>query len=69
MSAVSTTNVALGLELLIQLGLRLTELANALKTARAEGRDLTDAELQPFADAAGKSLSDLREEIARAKGG
>lgn len=63
------SNVALGLELLIQLTMRLQELATAIQKARSEDRTMTDEELQPFADAAGTSLNDLRAAITAAQEG
>lgn len=61
----STINLAL--DLVIALLSRASEVSAAIKKAQAEGRDLTDAELDSFVAANDEARAALVEAIARAK--
>jgi hypothetical protein len=63
----STTAVFAGLEILIQLIDRAAAASAIIKNARAEGRDVTSAELATLRAEGDQALADLDAAIAQAK--
>lgn len=63
----SSAAVFTGIELLIQLIDRAAAASTIIKTARAEGRDVTAAELQKLRQEGDAALVDLDAAIQRAK--
>lgn len=63
----SSAAVFTGIELLIQLIDRAAAASAIIKTARAEGRDVTAAELQQLRAEGDQALADLDTAIAKAK--
>lgn len=63
----SSAAVFTGIELLIQLIDRAAAASNIIKQARAEGRDVTSAELATLRAEGDAALAALDEAIARAK--
>jgi S-adenosylhomocysteine hydrolase len=61
-------NTAVILELLIQLTMQAQKLAVLIKTARDQGRDVTDAELASLASDDDVAKAALDAAIAKAKG-
>lgn len=60
-------NAVVALELLIQLTLQLQKLAELIKVARAENRDITDAELDALAGEDDLARAALKVAIDKAK--
>lgn len=63
----SSAAVLTGIELLIQLIDRAAAASAVIKAARAEGRDVTSAELQKLRSEGDQSLADLDAAIQKAK--
>jgi hypothetical protein len=63
----SSAAVFTGIELLIQLIDRAAAASSIIKTARAEGRDVTSAELAQLRAEGDASMAALDDAIARAK--
>lgn len=63
----SAAAVFTGIELLIQLIDRVSAASAIIKAARAEGRDVTAAELEQLRAEGDSALADLDAAIARAK--
>jgi len=64
-----TDNIALALQLLMGLTQRAVELTTAIESARSQGRDLTDEELNAMFAADVDARAALQAEIDKRRGG